>query len=290
MAQQSPQRGPKRRLEAFYNWTSLAGVAVSVGVLAALILPVPYGRAESKPTKAETNTCVACHRTAAAAASFGSRTQDQFLHWYGAVHGRKGVTCENCHGGDPKNPDKNGAHRGVLSTRDPKSPVYFKNVPRTCGRCHREVFRQFTTSKHYRDLKNDSRAPICITCHGFKMDIDVINPLQIAGRCSLCHNNTESGVEPDVAEEARNALEQVLQTKTALDEASVAVKFMGDPGSPATDAIIRRVEEGRQQLKFSAPHWHAFDLGKFATELTAIQASAREARDQALAKIREKTP
>lgn len=80
----------------------------------------------------------------------------------------KVATCTNCHG----------AH-GILSPKDPDSPVYPKNVPTTCAKCHNPVYmkgRNIPTNQH--DLyvqsvhgkalleKGDLSAPACNDCHG----------------------------------------------------------------------------------------------------------------------------
>ncbi len=255
----------------------------------ALILPAGNCRAESSKTSTKSNTCVACHRTAETAKEFAPWAQDQFLHWYGAVHGQKAVTCEKCHGGDPKHPDKNGAHRDIVPSRDTKSPVYFKNLPETCGKCHKAVSDQFATSKHYRELKDDRLAPSCTTCHGFEMDVGSVNPLQLAGRCSLCHNTDDPGVKPEVAEAARKALEHVLDTERELEQAVIAVGLLGD-GSSCAARIMLRIDEGKRQLRLSSRHWHAFDLDAFEKELTAVRSIAEQARKEALAKIGAEKP
>ena len=75
-----------------------------------------------------TNLCVDCHRREETARAFPVWTRDQITHWYGAVHGREGVTCEQCHGGNPRAPVKEDAHEGVLSPRNPQSPLHYTKV------------------------------------------------------------------------------------------------------------------------------------------------------------------
>jgi predicted CXXCH cytochrome family protein len=80
----------------------------------------------------------------------------------------KVATCTNCHG----------VH-GILSHKDPASPVFPKNVPATCAKCHNADYMKgrtvptnqhalYVNSVHGRALleKGDLSAPACNDCHG----------------------------------------------------------------------------------------------------------------------------
>jgi thiosulfate/3-mercaptopyruvate sulfurtransferase len=54
-----------------------------------------------------------------------------------------GIECQECHGGDPADPDWTTAHDGVI--RDPSYEVPEK----TCGKCHGEEVEHYKTSLHY---------------------------------------------------------------------------------------------------------------------------------------------
>ena len=55
-------------------------------------------------------------------------------------HGEIG--CDECHGGDPNEPDWRKAHKGV--TKDPSYP----DPSETCGACHEEIAENYKTSLH----------------------------------------------------------------------------------------------------------------------------------------------
>jgi len=138
------------------------------------------------------NSCVDCHQRAETVTALPAWYQDQFVHWYGSVHGQKGVTCEKCHGVDASHTNKMLAHQSVKSSSDPQSPIYYKNLPETCGACHTTISQQFVQSRHYENLKADRLAPTCTTCHGFQMDVGGVAPLQIVGRCKMCHSGLKN--------------------------------------------------------------------------------------------------
>jgi len=162
-----------------------------------MLLATPSVLAASSPK----NTCVECHSRGETVGAFPSWAQDFFLHWYGAVHGKAGVTCDDCHGGNPAADKKKASHVGVFKSKNPRSMVYYKNLPKTCGTCHKDVAGQFSASHHSKNLVKENLAPSCTTCHGFEMEIEAVNPLQLAGRCSLCHA-VGASAKPAAAEQA----------------------------------------------------------------------------------------
>jgi hypothetical protein len=101
---------------------------------------------------------------------------DQYALYQTSRHGQllaKGdenvATCIDCHG----------AHE-ILPPDDPRSSVYVRNIPRTCGRCHSDAARMaryglktdptadFAAGVHGKLLleKGNLAAPDCTRCHG----------------------------------------------------------------------------------------------------------------------------
>ena len=120
--------------------------------------------------------CATCHASAAFMKRYNPRpyifSLDEFrtsVHCKRIEEGdQKVATCTNCHG----------VH-GILSPRDPDSPVYPANVPKTCAGCHNSDYMKGRTvptnqyslyvgSVHGRALleKGDLSAPACNDCHG----------------------------------------------------------------------------------------------------------------------------
>ncbi len=112
-----------------------------------------------------------------------------------SVHGRlrlagnlKAPACQDCHG----------AH-GVVKHTDPASQVHPTRVPATCGRCHVQIFAEYTTSAHGISLleKGNTEAPSCSACHGehgilpAKENASAVSATHIPETCSTCHGMTE---------------------------------------------------------------------------------------------------
>jgi hypothetical protein len=85
----------------------------------------------------------------------------------GSVHRESGkVTCTSCHGS-----------HNLRSLIDPKSSIFRSNIPRTCGVCHPQIYKQYAQSIHgVLAARGRSDAPTCTTCHGIHGIKAVINP------------------------------------------------------------------------------------------------------------------
>lgn len=101
------------------------------------------------------------------------------------------ATCSDCHG----------SHE-MDKYDDPKSRIYKKNIPNTCGQtnCHTRQLAEFDGSIHEVSLikENIPDAPVCTDCHGkhqiLKKDSDtnrISNPAGLIQLCSDCHNSVE---------------------------------------------------------------------------------------------------
>ncbi len=105
--------------------------------------------------------------------------------------------CWDCHGG-----------HNILKVSNKKSPVYFKNIPETCIRCHgNKEFQKkhkaivanasikfYKNSVHGRLLaKGNFKAANCISCHGVHNIKNIvqpnstISPFNLPNTCGKCH-------------------------------------------------------------------------------------------------------
>src|SRR3972149_3483763 len=164
------------------------------------------------------NSCIECHKDLPA----GSYAGHKFSDYTGSVHDRNGVRCEACHGGDPVHADKTAAHKGVFRSGDPKSAIYFRNLPQTCGKCHGEELVNFSRSSHYAELKTSGRGPSCVTCHG-SMGTFILTSGQIMEFCTVCHNN-KRGILPNAPQEVKNVLSMMELADTVVSWSKEFVK------------------------------------------------------------------
>ena len=121
--------------------------------------------------------CGKCHSDPAYMRKYNPSLQTDQLDQYKTSHhgqlNRKGdrmaAQCVSCHG----------VH-DILGSKDPRSKVYSKNVPSTCGNCHSNAkymasykiatdqFDKYEKSVHGMALlqRGDTGAPACNDCHG----------------------------------------------------------------------------------------------------------------------------
>jgi hypothetical protein len=148
------------------------------------------------PRSAVPELCGNCHADVRRMNPYGLPT-DQLAQYRTSDHGEKlfggadpdVATCVDCHG----------AH-GIINIKDPGSPVYPKNVPSTCGRCHGDQRKMekhgllanqpanYLTSVHAHLLldRDDLSAPTCVTCHG---NHGAVPPgfSKVEAVCGKCH-------------------------------------------------------------------------------------------------------
>jgi predicted CXXCH cytochrome family protein len=144
--------------------------------------------------------CASCHSSVTRMRGYNLPT-DQYALYQTSRHGEllakgdeKVAVCTDCHG----------SHE-ILPPQDPRSSVYFRNIPQTCGRCHSDRARMsayglsgdptadFAAGVHGKMLldKGNLSAPDCTRCHGAHGatppgvgDVDKI--------CGQCHTTTRA--------------------------------------------------------------------------------------------------
>ncbi|MBI5247576.1 MAG: hypothetical protein HY923_10375 [Elusimicrobia bacterium] len=202
-----------------------------VALIALILVAAPARAADS---------CIDCHRKAVLPLD----REHDYAQWEQSAHGKAGVSCHSCHGGDPTQSGPN-AHKGLLPSSDPASPIYFTKVPETCGACHTEELQAFRKSAHHKELMRSGKGPNCVTCHG-SMANEILSPKHLENTCSLCHRKPMG---------ARPAL-------MALNNASAAVERLGTQIGRSGDAAeaketFARLEKERGEL---LRDWHTFTL------------------------------
>lgn len=151
--------------------------------------------------------CAACHSNPEMMKKYGSNVPtNQWENLQASVHGKLSVTgkehiaqCITCHN----------AH-GILSVKNPQSPVYPLNIVKTCTQCHANAAfmrtynpsmpvdqrDKYRTSVHgTRNAKGDPRVAECASCHG-SHDIrsakdakSKVYPVNLPLTCAQCHSN-----------------------------------------------------------------------------------------------------
>jgi nitrate/TMAO reductase-like tetraheme cytochrome c subunit len=124
---------------------------------------------------AEEPVCIQCH------SGQEGRLAAPVAEWRSSVHAANGISCNDCHGGDPTDfamamsPD-----RGFIGAPD------YTKVPQFCGRCHVGVAAEYSKGAHGQAIEEG--AAQCVICHGDhaiqRASLDLINEES----CSQCHS------------------------------------------------------------------------------------------------------
>lgn len=199
-------------------------------LLAALCLSWTFvGPAEAQQA-ATANTCVSCHA--------GLDDEDMSLpvfEWQRSVHSPAGISCQDCHGGNPASNVEDEAHDVEMDFVGLPDPYVIHEL---CGECHQVQMENYVPSPH--GLEGDFW-PNCVDCHA---NHEVVFPraslISIPDNCEDCH---EQEIMDDFIALTDRGLEPVNAFRRAAEEirsAGVPVDMILAQASLARDAYIQR--------------------------------------------------
>ena len=163
------------------------------------------------PAFSQQSRCADCHFSRPDAPR-----ADHLSDWDHSAHGRNNVGCEKCHGGDATTFESFLAHRNILHSTNPASPVNRKNLSATCGTCHAGPFVAFQKSRHFSLLeKGDNRVPVCSTCHG-EAGYRRPSARALETQCAQCHGPNRIAPRPERAEAARTLYNALHETRDLM--------------------------------------------------------------------------
>ncbi len=224
--------------------------------LPSLLAPLLSMLLAAAPLPATANTCETCH-SQNKFFSQNKRIFDYYQDWLTSPHRDAGITCEQCHDGNPEKSDKHEAHAGVQGVSDPSSRVFYRNQPETCGKCHAPVVEQFTHSAHYKALHNEVAAPNCSTCHRAMNRKPYFHDI-VEKACRSCHANTiTADQERPVVDLAHEILHRLNIAKGYLGWTTVYYESKGWP-----DDTKQKLASLREEYHDILATGHSFDLQK----------------------------
>jgi predicted CXXCH cytochrome family protein len=244
-----------------------------IACLLALFL-ASTARAEEKA-----DSCVECH--AALPDELGAPVEGMKRD----VHAAHGLSCADCHGGDPSDPD--------LSSMEPEkgfrgTPARAE-IPDFCARCHSDPAymrkfdpsfptnqrERFHTSVHGKRLaEGDEKVATCTSCHGVhgirsgRQADSPVYPANIPATCGGCHSNSVhmAGYEIPTDQEAeyrRSVHGQLLLQRRDLSAPACNTCHDNHGASPPGVTSIAQVcgqcHVNNMDLFVASPHKPAFD-------------------------------
>jgi mono/diheme cytochrome c family protein len=182
------------------------------------------------PAAAQTSRCADCHfaNINTVGVNWTGFALRHLGEWDSSPHAQRGVGCEKCHGGDANTFERFQAHRNMLNSRNPASPINRFNLPRTCGTCHTGPFVAFQKSQHYKMLtEGDDRGPTCSTCHGEAAG-NLLSAKSLESQCNQCHGPGKPQARPGRAADARLLMADVAAVRETLKNANTIIRRIKD--------------------------------------------------------------
>ncbi len=153
------------------------------------------------PVSPAKDSCLECHRT------LGGKYADITYQWEGSYFAAFGVTCADCHGGDPGADD-------IVAAKSPEAGYIGvadrADIPALCGSCHTDAERmyphglptdqlsEYEKSVHGQLLaQGDVNVPTCFDCHGGHATLQSddprssVFPSNLPATCARCHADEE---------------------------------------------------------------------------------------------------
>lgn len=198
----------------------------------------------------ERNVCLECHSSDMMKPAY---REIPWL-WKQSWHYQNDVSCQDCHGGDPKDAElAMSPKRGFVGVPKPQ------DVPEFCGKCHVGILEHYLESGHGRALKRDGSGPNCVTCHDShavqKASLDIINER----RCTRCHSY----------ERARLMKAALFQTEIDMRKVENDIKGLKQRGvyTDEYDKKFFQVQAGFRTL------FHSVDVDQVRTSSGEFQKS-----------------
>jgi predicted CXXCH cytochrome family protein len=236
------------------------------------------GAQNAEPPKKD--SCVECHK------DMEGPLGEPVTLTKGDVHQSRGLSCSNCHGGDPSQDDPSGAMspaRGFIAKPKPQ------DVPRFCGKCHSdaEFIRKFNpalrvdqaseyaTSVHGKRLASgDQNVATCTSCHGFHGIRAVKDPqssvyaTNVADTCAKCHADAEHMKGYNIPTDQFNKYKSSVHAAALYDRHDLSAPTCNDchgnhgaapPGVASVANVCGQCHVRQATLFQSSPHKTVFD-------------------------------
>ncbi len=159
------------------------------------LVPTPIAH----PKGAGDNTCSDCHT------KLGGKQADIAAQWQRSAHAERGISCADCHGGDPSATTRD---KAMSATAGFVGVPAKAAIPALCASCHADValMRQYNlpTDQYakYREsvhgtllAKGDAKVATCYDCHGGHQVLNAndpassVYPANVPKLCAGCHSD-----------------------------------------------------------------------------------------------------
>jgi predicted CXXCH cytochrome family protein len=224
------------------------------------------------------DSCVGCHRDLPE--PLGTPVEGMKAD----VHAKAGLSCADCHGGDPADDALTAMDEGKGFVGKPTPD----RIPAFCGRCHADeaTMRRFNphlptdqlanyrTSVHGRRLaEGDTKVATCVSCHGVHGILpaaDVRSPVHhanVAQTCARCHADPAYMAGYDIPTDQLAKYQRSVHGHLLLVERDASAPTCNDchgnhgaypPGADSVAAVCGQCHAINKELFLASPHKAAF--------------------------------
>jgi predicted CXXCH cytochrome family protein len=224
------------------------------------------------------NSCIECHsqlddELKAPAASFAAD-----------IHAEYGLSCNDCHGG---NPDKDDVD--LAKDKSFKGSPKRSQIPQFCGGCHSDAVAMraynpslrtdqlslYGTSRHGQLLKSgDTKAAVCTDCHGVhgiqsaKFPKSPTFPWNIPQTCGRCHADKAFMEGYKIPTDQLDDYKASVHAKALFDKKDLSAPVCNDchgnhgaypPSVTSVASVCRQCHPSTGELFTKSAHKKAFD-------------------------------
>ena len=228
----------------------------------------------------ETSSCVACH------SSLDGRLADPVKEFEHDIHRSKGLSCNDCHGGNPAKNDKAGAKDRMWGyIGNPTA----QQLPAFCGKCHSDAnlmkrfnpslrvdqAQEYFTSVHGRRLlAGDQKVATCVSCHGVhgirapSDPLSPVYPLNVAETCAKCHADAERMTGYGIAHDQYDKYKSSVHAKALYEKHDLSAPSCNTchgnhgaapPGITSVAFVCGQCHTRQSELFQKGPHKEPFD-------------------------------
>lgn len=212
------------------------------------------------------NFCIDCHKNPDWLVT-NKKLYSYFQEWESSIHRQESVSCADCHGGNPDSADKIQSHG-----QDLMSGVNFRNIPKTCGGCHKDIEEGFRLSEHFEHIvvqNQELQGPTCVSCHG-SINAAALNVNTVRAVCTHCHNLTTEN-DPSIPGTAQKLLNQFLSIHRYY-------RYIVKRGEAAqVSSFFKTIDPQIEKLSMV---WHTFDLEEITEKTRNILDTLKEKRKE----------
>ncbi|MDA8173324.1 MAG: cytochrome c3 family protein [Nitrospiraceae bacterium] len=172
----------------------------------ALVFPVSVFAAGAAPGSV---SCYNCHKT------LGGGLAKPALNWAHSIHQQNGVTCDQCHGGNPRATTMEGAMSKAHGFIGKPAGVAIAGV---CNRCHPDMVLEYEKSIMGKAWLGGSGGPSCTKCHGAHNNTIPVLPPAKHNICLQCHKDITWFDQIDPMNVTQNTVEMLSKMQIKKGE------------------------------------------------------------------------